>query len=171
MSYPIRICQPALERLFRQHPPSSILAIGDTSAEALDHWQNEQPHLRVTAVSCCDDLLARVQAAGQHEAAVVSGTLEHLERAEAEQLIALLRDQVAQRLFVLLPIGDDWPGQRSHWSLTDMTALGLRQVACFEHEGRALHLYRFDLYDYKLTPDWLNPRFWANPEMWDRARW
>ncbi len=27
------------------------------------------------------------------------------------------------------------------------------------------------IFDYKDAPDWLNSRFWANPQMWDKARW
>ncbi|MFW6041456.1 MAG: DUF6231 family protein [Guyparkeria sp.] len=32
-------------------------------------------------------------------------------------------------------------------------------------------VYQFDIHDYKQTPDWLNPRNWANPELWDKYRW
>ena len=32
-------------------------------------------------------------------------------------------------------------------------------------------LYYYDIYDYKEVPDWLNDRFWAHPDMWDKARW
>lgn len=31
--------------------------------------------------------------------------------------------------------------------------------------------YGFDVASYKRTPDWLNNRFWANPERWNRHRW
>jgi len=31
--------------------------------------------------------------------------------------------------------------------------------------------YCFDIDHYKTTPDWLNPRHWANPELWDKYRW
>ncbi len=32
-------------------------------------------------------------------------------------------------------------------------------------------VYLFDIETYKRTPDWLNARNWANPEMWDKHRW
>ncbi|WP_290652932.1 DUF6231 family protein [Aquisalimonas sp.] len=32
-------------------------------------------------------------------------------------------------------------------------------------------LYGFDVGTYKTTPDWLNPRYWANPELWGKYRW
>ncbi|MDD3447840.1 MAG: DUF6231 family protein [Gammaproteobacteria bacterium] len=34
-----------------------------------------------------------------------------------------------------------------------------------------VHLYGFDIATYKVTPDWLNSRYWANPELWDRYWW
>ncbi|ELA08705.1 hypothetical protein MOMA_09106 [Moraxella macacae 0408225] len=33
------------------------------------------------------------------------------------------------------------------------------------------NLYQFNLFDYKQLPDWLNSKFWANPENWDKFRW
>lgn len=38
------------------------------------------------------------------------------------------------------------------------------------HSGTLL-CYVFDLYDYKLTPEWLNNRFWAHPERFDQDWW
>jgi hypothetical protein len=29
----------------------------------------------------------------------------------------------------------------------------------------------FDVGSYKATPDWLNARHWANPQLWDKYRW
>ncbi|MDX5333390.1 MAG: DUF6231 family protein [Gammaproteobacteria bacterium] len=169
MTYPSTLCQPALEHLFRQHPPHSLLAIGADADAAFAPWQAAHPQTPCRHIAD----IAPDQADGleRHDVVLVANCLERLARPQAEQLVALLRDRVAERLLILLPIGGDWPGLRSHWTLTDMVALGLRRLACFEHDGRPLELYRFDLYDYKLTPDWLNPRFWANPQMWDKARW
>ncbi|MFP4252452.1 MAG: DUF6231 family protein [Guyparkeria sp.] len=32
-------------------------------------------------------------------------------------------------------------------------------------------MYLFDIETYKRTPDWLNARNWANPELWGKYRW
>ncbi|WP_435950880.1 DUF6231 family protein [Psychrobacter sp. DM8] len=32
-------------------------------------------------------------------------------------------------------------------------------------------LWQFNLYDYKVLPNWLNNKYWANPENWDKGRW
>lgn len=34
-----------------------------------------------------------------------------------------------------------------------------------------LTLWQFNLYDYKRLPNWLNNKYWANPENWDKHRW
>lgn len=34
-----------------------------------------------------------------------------------------------------------------------------------------LSLWQFNLYDYKRLPNWLNNKYWANPENWDKHRW
>ena len=31
--------------------------------------------------------------------------------------------------------------------------------------------WQFNLYDYKPTPNWLNAKYWANPENFDKYRW
>lgn len=33
------------------------------------------------------------------------------------------------------------------------------------------NIYQFNLFDYKRLPDWLNSKFWANPEHWNKFRW
>ena len=32
-------------------------------------------------------------------------------------------------------------------------------------------LWQFNLYDYKRLPNWLNNKYWANPDNWDKHRW
>lgn len=32
-------------------------------------------------------------------------------------------------------------------------------------------LWQFNLYDYKRLPNWLNNKYWANPENWNKHRW
>jgi len=32
-------------------------------------------------------------------------------------------------------------------------------------------LFGFELFGYEDRPEWLNPRHWAHPELWDKFRW
>ncbi|MFZ5560462.1 MAG: DUF6231 family protein [Pseudomonadota bacterium] len=82
---------------------------------------------------------------------------------EARQLIAVLRDLLARQLLVFVPetLLDD----------TALIGLGLTRQARYELDGEAWQAWSYDIRTYKSVPDWLNPRFWANPENWNRFRW
>lgn len=86
---------------------------------------------------------------------------ENLSSTEGMQIIAALRDLKAEIVYLLL---DD---EDSRWNDHDLRALGFRHIKNYPEDTPTKTLYYFDIYDYKLTPDWLNPRFWANPERWD----
>ncbi len=81
----------------------------------------------------------------------------------ARQLIACLRDLKARQLLVFVPekLLDD----------TALLGLGLTRQARYELDGESWQAWSFDIRHYKSVPDWLNPRFWANPENWNKYRW
>lgn len=86
--------------------------------------------------------------------------------ATLKPLLARLRDLHARQLLAFIPVTD------SDWQAADGLALGLQRQARFEDEHGVLReAWSYDIRTYKSVPDWLNPRFWANPEQWDRARW
>jgi hypothetical protein len=41
----------------------------------------------------------------------------------------------------------------------------------FQRDEQVLTLFTYDLLDYKQVPDWLNARFWANPENFGKYWW
>lgn len=89
--------------------------------------------------------------------ALVKDALHTLDAAQARTLLARARDFVAPRIIVIAD---------THCALTrlDFLALGYETLAAYEAEK--VTLYQFDLATYKQVPDWLNARFWANPERW-----
>lgn len=106
--------------------------------------------------------LAAAQARGRADLAVAR--LEPgMDRADARQLIAALRDLLARRMLVFVPenLLDD----------TALLGLALQRQARFAVEGVEWQAWSYDIRTYKAVPDWLNPRFWANPENWDKYRW
>jgi hypothetical protein len=107
----------------------------------------------------------------RYDICIVATTLERMDKASAGQLIARLRDLLTQRLFIVVPTGDGWPDLESNWEMADLIGFGMHLVADYELEGRHMQMYKFDLADYKPTPDWLNARHWAHPERWDKERW
>lgn len=99
---------------------------------------------------------------GRQELAIAA-LQQDQDRNEARQLIAALRDLLARQLLVFVPekLLDD----------TELRGLALTRQARFELEGEAWQAWSYDIRTYKSVPDWLNPRFWANPENWDKFRW
>lgn len=92
-------------------------------------------------------------------------TLSALDVPTGQRLLGGLRDRWADEVLILHRLDDE------RWRLNDFLALGFRRDPDAESAAPDHAVYRTSLYDYKLTPDWLNARFWANPEMWDKARW
>jgi hypothetical protein len=68
-----------------------------------------------------------------------------------------LRDLLARRVLVVA-YGDQSAGLRS---------LGFTHVEKIEE----WNLWQFNILEYKQIPDWLNSRYWANPENFGKYRW
>lgn len=165
-----RICRPALEQGLGELRPRSLLTLGEGMDAALAPWLEGRPEIRHRHLDA-DALDGALTGLGMFDVALGANLVERLAPARAGRLIAALRDLHSRRLYLLVPVGADWPGLASHWRAGDLIAYGLSEVERYRVGGRAVHLYRHDLYDYKHTPDWLNPRHWAHPELWDKYRW
>lgn len=72
--------------------------------------------------------------------------------------ITRLRDLLARRVLVLATI-EFTPLLRS---------LGFSQI---EQITEQQIIWQFNILSYKQVPDWLNSKYWANPENWDKYRW
>lgn len=82
--------------------------------------------------------------------------------AHLERDLAALRDLYAQ---AVLAVADaDCPLSPPQWR-----SLGF--LPHWHDEASDLTLQGFNLYDYKHRPDWLNAKYWANPELWGVYRW
>ncbi len=76
-------------------------------------------------------------------------------------MLAALRDRLNRPLLVHFGSGHPIGGTLDR----EMVSLGFTRQAGDEP------LYLFDIETYKHTPDWLNARHWANPELWGKYRW
>ena len=101
---------------------------------------------------------------------VLVNTLESLEKEQAGQLIARLRDLHTSRFVAAVRMGDQWEN-RSVWRPGDLLGYGMKLVSRYELDAKPLALYRYDIKTYKSTPEWLNPDNWANPKLWGKFRW
>ncbi len=106
------------------------------------------------------DKLEQLADQGQFDVVVVNGLLERLEQDQAEHLIAELRDIHARQLLLVVPAG-------SSLGTADLVGLGLRKIA----DTGEQQVWYFALENYKRVPDWLNSKYWANPELYGKYRW
>jgi hypothetical protein len=157
-------------RLLEQLQPSSILLLDLPASRICSSYLQEQPGCRLDQLSD-EDVLLQLQTRGRYDFCLVANILERIEKPAAGQVLARLRDLHAARLFVIVPIGEEWPEPVSAWEMTDFIAYGMRLLHSYDQDGKRLQMYKFDIGDYKRTPDWLNAKHWAHPERWDKERW
>jgi len=162
-----------IEELLEAHQPGSVLVIGPDEPPdfpALTAYQANHPACRVTHV-LPPEIPRRLTGLGRYDFGLVSGTLESLDKAMGARLIAALRDLHTRRFCVVVPINGRDERRVSHWQAAELLSFGLAPAQSRDRNGSPLSLYRYDIAEYKPTPDWLNPDHWANPELWDKYRW
>lgn len=103
--------------------------------------------------------------AERYDLVIVADCLEHLPLRQGRELLGGLRNFNTSRLAVLVDLA------ASDWQATDFYALALQASERFAREGQVVTLFSYDLHDYKQVPDWLNARFWANPQNFGKYWW
>jgi hypothetical protein len=146
--------------------PRSVLAIGTEAQIVLDQYCKAHPRSACTQVGADADC-----GPARYDLCVISTTVENLDKPNARALIARMRDQHSRRLLVIAPIGVHRKNQASVWSRDDFLALGMRLIGRHSRADKPLHVYEFAIDDYKPTPEWLNSRHWAHPELFDKYWW
>lgn len=140
--------------------PASLLLVSDSEALAA----GVDGHDPVCLAGA--EAWSRLGEAGATGLAIVDGEAR-VPDAEVTPLLGRLRDVYAGQVLVIGPARP-----RPAWSRQVMIGLGFRAFgATTDAAGSRRPWYQFDIVDYKTTPDWLNPRHWAHPELWDKYRW
>lgn len=154
--------QPAVRRLLGDERPDSLLILGDLPE--ID-WQRALPPDNAPVITRVGlEHPAEAREHGRQDLVAVGNVLEHLARRDGEILLAGLRDLYARRVLLRLIPG-------STWHHTRILSFGFTQLARVAGDAEDIRYYGFDVSTYKTTPDWLNARYWANPELFDRYRW
>lgn len=102
----------------------------------------------------------------RYDLAIIADQLERLDKRQGIELLAGLRNLSVSRLAVLVDMQ-----AASAWQDTDFFGLALQRQARFEQDGRSLTLFTYDLAEYKPAPDWLNSKYWANPQNFGKYWW
>lgn len=158
-----RTPQQALAALLDRYAPQRLLLVGASEFPALEAFQAAHPDTQV-AIAAPGPLSAEL--AGQRfDLALAVDCLEHLSKPEGLRLLGGIRNLNASRIAVLTDPA------ASGWSDTDFYSLALQATERFRRDEQVLKLYTYDLREYKQVPDWLNAKFWANPENFGKYWW
>lgn len=102
----------------------------------------------------------------KYKLALVWKPSQRLAAEDVAYVLAKLRDRLCERVYVVETITD-----RSVYAsqkFLRLQKLGFKLLDWYADKDA---LFYFDLFDYKQLPDWLNNRYWANPERWEKERW
>lgn len=77
------------------------------------------------------------------------------------QCLVKLRDLLSKRLIVFASAEDEQL----------LRSLGFSQLIMYGDHEQNFAVWQFNILDYKQIPDWLNAKYWANPENWNKYRW
>lgn len=146
-----------LDDLMQQQPISTALCIGQNLAE----YQLE-PAIQWAYFNVSDFLNQPFKQ--RYDLALVilnssdylSVTLQH-----KSQILVKLRDLMAKTIVVVATNQD----------AALLRALGFTQLIERVQSEQDFAIWQFNILNYKQVPDWLNAKYWANPENWDKYRW
>ena len=157
-----RTPQQALAALLERFAPQRVLLVG-SRFPALEAFATAHPDSIIETAT--PGPLPAPLAAQRFDLALLVDCLEHLPRRNGLELLGGIRNLNASRVAVLA----DLPA--CGWQATDFFALALSASERFRRDDQVLSLFTYDLHDYKQVPDWLNAKFWANPENFGKYWW
>ncbi|MCQ4296509.1 DUF6231 family protein [Pseudomonas stutzeri] len=155
--------QQALAAMLDHYAPCQILHVGNSDQPALTAYAECHPECRLDRADAAP--LPETQASQRYDLALFVDCLEHMPKRSGLELLGSVRNLNAARMAVLVDL------DACDWQTTDFYALALQVSERFERDGQTLTLFTYDLLQYKQVPDWLNARFWANPEMFGKYWW
>lgn len=154
----------ALLGILDQYQPQRLLCISGDPIPAVAAYIEQHPQcalFETHQVPLADELANQ-----RYDMAIVADQLEKLDKRQGVELLAGLRNLSVSRMAVLVELE-----QPPDWQASDFYGLAMQRDARFEKDQRCLTLFTYDLAEYKTVPDWLNAKYWANPENFDRYWW
>jgi hypothetical protein len=98
------------------------------------------------------------------ELAVVTDLTETLPKTEAMAWLGLLKNKFAQHIVLVV---DKQKSFEQNWQFADFLGLGFK----LHYQDKHHQVFFYAIESYQIKKDWLNARFWANPENFDKYRW
>lgn len=162
-----------IETLINVAQPTRILLLGDCDSDFLSGYLEQKKLLRqdclVNHINCSDiDQLWQLDTS--FDVAIGLNLFEHLNKNKGMQVLSRLRDVLSSQYCIALPVTKNIDSEQ--WHLTDLFSFALSKVASYDKSNQPeIGLFKYNLNDYKKTPDWLNANNWANPQMWGKYWW
>lgn len=161
-----------IETLINVAQPQRILVLGDCDPAFLDAYTEQKSLLNqdctVSYISSAN-IKSLWNENTRFDVAVVANLFEHIDKQIGMQVLSRLRDVLSPQYCICLPLSK--PGESNGWQLTDLFSFALSKVASYQGNETELGLFKYNINDYKKTPDWLNADNWANPQLWGKYWW
>ncbi|MCS3466655.1 hypothetical protein M2401_000365 [Pseudomonas sp. JUb42] len=158
-----RTPQQAMAALLDRYAPERLLLVGSQAFPALQAFREAHPNSHV--FQAMPGPLSAELAGQRFDLALVVDCLEHIPKRIGLELLGGIRNLNASRIAVLADL------HACGWQDTDFYSLALQVSERFARDEQVLSLYTYDLREYKQVPDWLNAKFWANPENFGKYWW
>jgi Family of unknown function (DUF6231) len=143
-----------------QFNPRSILTAGDTAAMCLQISNDTKLQHLKTPFS--QEQLRDLQPS---DLAVISHLVETMDKTAAQQWLGMIKNRLAPHVILMSHAGI---ANNKGWQFTDYLAMGFRHMAGTDD---GLQVFTYAIENYQPRHDWLNSRYWANPELYDKYRW
>ena len=149
-----------LAPFIHQFKPKSILTAGGTAAACLKTDNDTRLQHLVTPFS-----QQQLKQIAPIDLAIISHLTESMDKAEAQQWLGMIKNRYSPHVIL---ISHSTLAQQNGWEFTDYLAMGFKHIAGTDD---GLQVFSYAIENYQPKRDWLNSRFWANPEMYDKYRW
>ncbi len=167
MTYPNEIIFDAIA-LLETVCPEKTLIVGTSLFNVADQYHEHcnviQKHNVLTRIPATTEI-NDATLMQRYDLAIIGEILEGSDKLHAEQLIGRLRDLCSPRIILVAKLSD------SEWFENELLGFGLSRYAHYEINDDHYILYQYNINSYKRTPDWFNPKSWANPELWNKFWW
>lgn len=149
-----------LSTLIQQCKPQSILVAGEIASRYVNSCQDTR--LQTLTTPFTQSQFTHIK---HVDLAIISELTESLPLKNGQQWLGYLRNLYAP--YIIL-ITDPAQALRQGWQFCDYLAMGLQHIA---GSADGLQVFSYAIENYQPKHDWLNSRFWANPENYDKYRW
>lgn len=161
-----------IETLVNVAQADTILLLGNIEADFLNDYIEQKNILnqQVSVTHIRADDISKLWLLDQRfDVAIALDLFEHLDKTKGQQTLSRLRDVLSPQYCICLPVSKIMT--KDEWHLTDLFSFALSKVSNYTKGSIDYGLFKYNIKDYKKTPDWLNANNWANPQMWGKYWW